>query len=222
MISRRQIIKSQQELNRQQQQASRAGPDLYPNRVGIGEDEPDDDESSCRSKAFVSRKMFRQQAEMLSARRRSGKQGDSREFELDPEENSARCQGFDEQEDDSEPRMAQTDRGKQATSRQHPFDPYSVYGEEDEEEDVWYSEERLFEVSLLSAHRALRRFVAAAVVPSSDFASSRVEPNEWPFAGLHLIRCRSLCALGLCALLRLANSAQLGSARSRGPVKGFH
>lgn len=28
------------------------------------------------------------------------------------------------------------------------FDPYSVYGEEDEEEDVWYSEERLFEVSL--------------------------------------------------------------------------
>lgn len=27
------------------------------------------------------------------------------------------------------------------------FDPYSVYGEEDEEEDVWYSEERLFEVS---------------------------------------------------------------------------
>lgn len=30
------------------------------------------------------------------------------------------------------------------------FDPYSVYGEEeDEEEDVWYSEERLFEVSAL-------------------------------------------------------------------------
>lgn len=28
------------------------------------------------------------------------------------------------------------------------FDPYSVYGEEDEEEDVWYSEERLFEVSV--------------------------------------------------------------------------
>lgn len=30
------------------------------------------------------------------------------------------------------------------------FDPYSVYGEEDEEEDVWYSEERLFEVSARS------------------------------------------------------------------------
>lgn len=30
------------------------------------------------------------------------------------------------------------------------FDPYSIYGEdEDEEEDVWYSEERLFEVSSL-------------------------------------------------------------------------
>lgn len=29
------------------------------------------------------------------------------------------------------------------------FDPYSVYGEEDEEEDVWYSEERLFEVSFI-------------------------------------------------------------------------
>lgn len=29
------------------------------------------------------------------------------------------------------------------------FDPYSVYGEEDEEEDVWYSEERLFEVSVV-------------------------------------------------------------------------
>lgn len=27
------------------------------------------------------------------------------------------------------------------------FDPYSVYGEEDEEEDVWYSENRLVEVS---------------------------------------------------------------------------
>ena len=29
------------------------------------------------------------------------------------------------------------------------FDPYSVYGDEDEEEDVWYSEERLFEVSVV-------------------------------------------------------------------------
>ena len=29
------------------------------------------------------------------------------------------------------------------------FDPYSIYGDEDEEEDVWYSEERLFEVSPL-------------------------------------------------------------------------
>lgn len=32
------------------------------------------------------------------------------------------------------------------------FDPYSVYGEEDEEEDVWYSEERLFEVSYIILH----------------------------------------------------------------------
>lgn len=29
------------------------------------------------------------------------------------------------------------------------FDPYSIYGEEDEEEDVWYSEERLFEVGFI-------------------------------------------------------------------------
>lgn len=27
------------------------------------------------------------------------------------------------------------------------FDPYSVYGEDDDEEDVWYSEQRVFEVS---------------------------------------------------------------------------
>lgn len=27
------------------------------------------------------------------------------------------------------------------------FDPYSVYADEDDEEDVWYSEERLFQVS---------------------------------------------------------------------------
>lgn len=29
------------------------------------------------------------------------------------------------------------------------FDPYSVYGEDDDEEDIWYSEQRLLEVSLV-------------------------------------------------------------------------
>lgn len=38
---------------------------------------------------------------------------------------------------------------QQDSSHYRHFDPYSVHGEEDE--DVWYSEERLFEVSLSSS-----------------------------------------------------------------------
>lgn len=34
------------------------------------------------------------------------------------------------------------------------FDPYSVYADEDDEEDVWYSEERLFEVSRHASGRS--------------------------------------------------------------------
>ena len=40
------------------------------------------------------------------------------------------------------------------------FDPYSVYGDEDEEEDVWYAEERLFEVSLFLSSPPIARCVA--------------------------------------------------------------
>lgn len=37
-------------------------------------------------------------------------------------------------------------------NRLDQFDPYSIYGEEDDEEDVWYSEDRLFEVSFGILH----------------------------------------------------------------------
>lgn len=46
--------------------------------------------------------------------------------------------------------MSSTDMGTTSTSADYRkwFDPYSVYGDDDDEdEDVWYSEERLFEVS---------------------------------------------------------------------------
>jgi len=85
------------------------------------------------------------------------------DFELDMGEEmgpfGGRRRFQEEEEDDDEEELYDLGRGEEATSGGHckersgppadyrHFDPYSVYGEEDEEEDVWYSEERLFEVS---------------------------------------------------------------------------
>lgn len=80
-----------------------------------------------------------------SSKLRTGKQAQDDSEDEEEEDDHFRHQGHDPSE-----RMLFQDE-LQDDSRidfYRNFDPYSVYGEEDEEEDVWYSEERLFEVSV--------------------------------------------------------------------------
>lgn len=149
MISRRQIIESQQELERANFQR--------PARV-VGEFvEAERDDFNRKAKSFVSRKAFKQELGPMADK--------SHEYEFDFEIPRRQAKKLEEDEDeDGESMMMKQNQGANggrqqvATNRHHRhFDPYSVYGEEDEEEDVWYSEERLFEVSS-DSHFLLRSF----------------------------------------------------------------
>lgn len=72
------------------------------------------------------------------------KQPEEEEEEEDDDDDDDE-QGFSLEDEDEDEKLEKTD----LSADYRHFDPYSVYGEEDEEEDVWFSEERLFEVSLL-------------------------------------------------------------------------
>lgn len=156
MISRRQIIESQQELK----QRAAASQIVAANRVDDDDEDYDDDEFSSSSRAFVSRRIFKQQATMQQQLAPP-----SRLFNKSAISESSRRRSRQVEEDHEGPLQASVAKQRQAmfmapvasdkhssealATRSH-FDPYSVYGEEDEEEDVWYSEERLFEVSQFS------------------------------------------------------------------------
>lgn len=86
-----------------------------------------------------------------SSQELGGQQKSSRAY-LKQQRNKLEADQTFEEQDLSQQQQQQRFMMKQRQVCDQPnyrhFDPYSVYGEEDEEEDVWYSEERLFEVSV--------------------------------------------------------------------------
>lgn len=161
MISRRKIIESQQqELQQQQHQHqnqsksksgkldSRTQSLLDPGRkMALAMNKKPENHQSQLSRLQLEN---RKQAEGYFAskleERFPSRQESGRELFLRGEAEAERGLEVDEDEDEDE---GEVERFQEEDDYRH-FDPYSVYGEEDEEEDVWYSEERLFEVSSLS------------------------------------------------------------------------
>lgn len=121
--------------------------------------------SSSELKCFQDRKQQQQQHYDRSGNLQRGAQNNFRKHELQERTQQDDINdSSDEREDEcTMMMMMRNNNGNNNNNNLHHedyrhFDPYSVYGEEDEEEDVWYSEERLFEVSLRllsGAHRCV-------------------------------------------------------------------
>lgn len=164
MISRRQIIESQQEAGTQSNKL--IGPNkmrralaanLNESRTNINTNNKQR-ESRSSSRADLKSQSSRQTSnykrhERLASASRAksfedyqmiGQELFANEEELDDSELEAQLAGTG-----GISSAGRSDMAGQLENHRH-FDPYSIYGEEDEEEDVWYSEERLFEVSLYS------------------------------------------------------------------------
>lgn len=167
MITRRQIIESQRDL---------AGPSSRAPQVASGGEfkqrQTNDSGSSSKSKQakqqdHYGRSGYQQIVEEVaseSSRYAKGSNKSVSKQQQQQQQNYNQSSGefqFSQQdrsryepasERDYESEMMR--RGRQELAPEpayRQFDPYSVYG--DEEEDVWYSEDRLFEVSLGSRSR---------------------------------------------------------------------
>lgn len=144
MISRRQIIDSNQQadsgefgpykLSSQQQLNKQART-----REDAKLAKPQSDHRTSLSSSNNSRTK-------MPAARGQNKTNRQKNFLLGRQDFEGQQERLEEEEEEPEEEFALA--GDQMADYRH-FDPYSVYGEEDEEEDVWYSEERLFEVSFI-------------------------------------------------------------------------
>lgn len=144
MISRRQIIENQEELGGRAREMFRAEARKKSGQeVGV-ESRPNNlRHSHSHSQKLLGDHEKRQLPKTL--------QHDP-DGQLEREDSEKCFQDYEQEVDNFDDAASSSGSEAPATLGQshqdyRHFDPYSVYGEEDEEEDVWYSEERLFEVS---------------------------------------------------------------------------
>lgn len=90
---------------------------------------------------------------------------DDDDFDFDFDFDTQKQNHHQEEDEEDEEEFEQED------NRYRHFDPYSVYGEEDEEEDVWYSEERLFEVRSINLFFCIRISYLAKIISLVIFST---------------------------------------------------
>lgn len=163
MISRRQIIREQHELPQQQQaqtmSSSSSGQQSNPSSNKSSSSSGASSSNGrlanmAPSRTQLQAKQQQQQQQLMKSRKlpgnmmtgRSASNKMMKDAELQQQQDSSDGYIAATHYDDYPATTARHEQVNGQSSGYRHFDPYSIYSEED---DVWYSEERLFEVSLM-------------------------------------------------------------------------